>query len=70
MDQVKSDALIDDRFTMQLYAGFALVALLLAGVGIYGLMAFTVSQRTQEIGVRIRCRLRGQSKRLLASEVT
>lgn len=53
MDQVKSDALNDDRFTMQLYAGFAFVALILAAVGIYGLMAFTVSQRTQEIGIRM-----------------
>jgi putative ABC transport system permease protein len=53
MDQIKSDALTDDRFTMELYAGFAFVALLLAAVGIYGLMAFTVSERTQEIGIRM-----------------
>jgi putative ABC transport system permease protein len=53
MDQVKSEALTDDRFSMELYAGFALVALLLAAVGIYGLMSFTVTQRTQEIGIRM-----------------
>jgi len=53
MDEVKSESLADDRFTMFLYACFAVVALVLAAVGIYGLMAFAVSQRTQEIGLRI-----------------
>jgi putative ABC transport system permease protein len=50
---VKSESLADDRFTMFLYACFAVVALVLAAVGIYGLMAFAVSQHTQEIGLRI-----------------
>ncbi len=53
MDEVKNQSLADDRFTMFLYACFAVVALVLAAVGIYGLMAFAVSQRTQEIGLRI-----------------
>lgn len=41
------------RFNLGLFAGFALTAILLAVSGLYGLVAYTVSQRTQEIGLRM-----------------
>jgi putative ABC transport system permease protein len=53
MDDVRDDMFANDRFTMLLLICFALVALLLASVGIYGVMAFSVAQRSQEMAVRV-----------------
>jgi putative ABC transport system permease protein len=53
MDQRIWEASALRRFQMSLFAVFGGIALILAGIGLYGLMAFAVKQRTREIGIRL-----------------
>jgi len=53
IDEIVSESLAIDRFSMVLFSSFRLPGLMLAAVGIYGVMAFGVAQCTHEFGIRM-----------------
>jgi ABC-type antimicrobial peptide transport system permease subunit len=53
MDQIVSTSLEQRRLTMGLFTGFAAIAVLLAAIGVYGVVSYSVTQRTHELGIRV-----------------
>ena len=53
MDEVLADSMASRRFSMSLMALFAGIALVLAAIGVYGVISYSVAERTHEFGIRL-----------------
>src|SRR6185312_1493855 len=66
LEDVRAEVLASDRLNAFVFSGFAAVALLIAVVGVAGVLAFSVSARTREFGVRLAL---GSSRALVVRQV-